>query len=78
MATCMRRKQKKNITHEYTSTRVEENKALWRLYNIIVLSAMAAVQVLFGVDFPETGYLLVIGAILGVDVPSLVRRLLKK
>lgn len=74
----MPRKQKKNITHVYTSTRVEENKALWRLYNFLVLLSMAAIQGLLNITFPETGYLLVIGAILGVDVPALVRRFLKK
>jgi hypothetical protein len=74
----MRKKQKKNITHVYTSTRVEENKAIWRLYNFLVLLAMAGMQGLLHINFPETGYLLVIGAILGVDVPALVRRFIKK
>lgn len=74
----MQRRLKKNIIHVYTTTKVEQDKALWRFYNFIVLVAMAFIQALLNVNFPETGYLLVIGAILGVDVPALVRRFLKK
>lgn len=74
----MRKRLKKNITHVYTSTKVEESKAVWRLYNFIVLVSMAVMQSFLTVSFPETGYLLVIGAIVGVDAPALVRKFLKK
>ena len=74
----MRKRLKKNITHVYTSTKVEESKAVWRVYNFFVLLSMAFLQAELHIALPETGYLLVIGAILGVDMPALVRRFLKK
>ena len=74
----MRKKQKKHTRHTYTTTKVEEQKAIWRMYSFIVLLSMIGAQAFLSVHLPETGFILVIGAILGVDVPALVRRFLKK
>lgn len=74
----MARKPKKNITHVYTSTRVEYEKILFRVSNFFVLLSILFVDAHWTIDMPETVYLLLIGAILGVDVPALVRRFLKK
>ena len=71
-------RRKRNIKHVYTTTKIEETKAIWRIANFILLLVMGFIQAELGVSLPETSYLLVIGAILGVDVPSLVRRFLKK
>ena len=74
----MARKSKKNITHVYTTTKVETDKTIFRVFNFFVLLAIAFVDDITAVNFPETVYLLMVGAILGVDVPALTRRFLKK
>ena len=67
--------------HVYTSTRVEEHKATWRWSNFIVLAVLIFIQKKIGVEFADSIYLLVVGAILGVDVASVIdiaKRVFKK
>jgi len=74
----MKKRSKKNTTHVYTSTRVEYEKILFRLGNFFVLLSMFFVDSHWNLTLPETGYILVLGAILGVDIPALTRRFLRK
>jgi hypothetical protein len=74
----MAKRSKRNTTHVYTSTRVEYDKVLFRVGNFFVLLSMFYADSHLELTIPETGYLLVLGAILGVDIPSLTRRFLKK
>ena len=74
----MARKSKKNITHVYTSTKVEYDKVIFRVVCFGVLLTLMFFDSNWDIDLPETAYLLIIGAILGVDIPALTRRFLKK
>lgn len=74
----MPKKQKKSTKHEYTTTSLELEKVVFRVSNFIVLFAIFFVDGTWDVQIPETVYIILIGAILGVDIPSLTRRFLRK
>lgn len=74
----MARKRKKNTTHVYTSTKVENEKVVFRGVNFLVLLSLFFIDSHWSIDLPETIYILVVGAILGVDIAALARRFIKK
>jgi hypothetical protein len=74
----MPKRRKKNITHVYTTTRVEETKAVYRVCNYFVLLTLLIIDAKFSIHIPETAYILVLGSILGVDIPALTRKFLKR
>lgn len=78
MALGMAKRSKRNTTHVYTSTKVEYEKVIFRVLSLIMLLGMMFVDSHWSVNLPESAYLLVIGAILGVDIPALTRRFIKK
>lgn len=73
----MKEKYKNDIMHEYTSTRVEQHKTTWRWSNFIVLGVLVCIEKYIGVHFDDVIYLLVVGAILGVDFMPLIAQLRK-
>jgi hypothetical protein len=73
-----RARSKRNTIHAYTTTKVEENKAIVRLSTFFVLLSLLFIDSNWDIELPETLYILLVGAILGVDIPALTRKFLKK
>lgn len=71
----MKEKYTKSIMHEYTSTKVDTRKNFWRWSNFIVLGVLVFIQKQIGVEFSDAIYMLVVGAILGVDFVPLMEQI---
>ena len=66
------KKQRKNIHHEYTTTKQLHAGVWFRLSNIFVLFLLLCIERLFNIEFGEYVYLLVISAIVGYDVTGII------
>ena len=63
---------RKSITHEYISIKEEHNSLIFRMSNYIVLLSMRGFDVIFGVQFPEACYYILIFAIVGYDATKII------
>lgn len=68
-----RNSHKKNMPHEYISTKESRHGYIFRLSNYFVLLSMILIQLRWAFVFPESVYLLVFSAIVGYDVPAILK-----
>lgn len=69
---------KKNTPTVYISIKQLDNQVWFRIINYLALVTLALIEHYLNVHFSDSTYLLLIGAIVGLDVRSLTRKFIQR